>query len=704
MAFIGNQIITINSLLDLDGQELVLDADADSTIHVSTDDQIDFKIGGTDVVTFTNSSSDFVITQAVQDKDIIFKGDDNGNPITALTLDMSEAGAATFNNKIIATELDISGDIDVDGTANLDVVDIDGAVNLGGTLTFGDSGFIIGNSTNGIRINDSANSVNLIKIFDDGSFQTVTAGTNNLRLGLNAGNSILSGAVQNVVLGDDAGTAITTGDNNVCIGYQAGDAISVGDNNVAIGKNALGAEDGHDFNIAIGSNALAAQNAGADAYNIAIGHNAGTSITSGVQNTLIGGQAGDAITDADFNVAVGHNALSVNALGSKSVAIGHNALLFQNPASTADMHNLAVGHGAGAQITTGTQNTLIGALAGDAADTGAANVAVGYQTLTADTKGQNNVAIGHNALATQNFTSATNTYNTAVGSQAGLVISTGVENTLVGGLAGDALTDADFNTAIGSKALDSDTQGSRTTAVGRNALKNQNFSSATDSHNVAVGFEAGLGLTTGEKNIFVGSQAGGDSTFTGDSNTIVGYAAGFNLTSGGNNLFLGKQAGRSGSPSGQIVTGSNVVCLGDDNITSLHCADTSISSSDSRDKADITDFNIGLNWIKDLRPVTYKWDKRSWYGTEEEPYGTPDGSKKESKVHIGFLAQEVLKVEKANGFGDSADTMLTCNITEDKQRYGMKYERLVPVLVNAIKELSAKNDALEARIKTLEGS
>ena len=97
------------------------------------------------------------------------------------------------SNVTKSTELDISGNIDVDGTANLDVVDIDGAVNLGGTLTFGDAGYIIGNSTNGIRINDSANSVNLIKIFDDGSFQTVTAGTSNLRLGLNAGNSIASG-------------------------------------------------------------------------------------------------------------------------------------------------------------------------------------------------------------------------------------------------------------------------------------------------------------------------------------------------------------------------------------------------------------------------------------------------------------------------------------------------------------------------------
>ncbi len=144
------------------------------------------------------------------------------------------------------------------------------------------------------------------------------------------------------------------------------------------------------------------------------------------------------------------------------------------------------------------------------------------------------------------------------------------------------------------------------------------------------------------------------------------------------------------------------MCLGDDNISDLFCADTSISSSDSRDKADITDFNIGLNWVKDLRPVTYKWDKRSWYGTEEEPLGTPDGSKKKSKVHIGFLAQEVLEVEKANGFADDRDNMLTCNLTEDGQRYGMKYERLVPILVNAIKELSTKNDALEARIKTLE--
>jgi len=99
------------SNIQLGGQELKLDADADTSITVDTDDQIDIKIGGTDVATFTNSSSDFVITQAVQDKDIIFKGDDNGSSVTALTLDMSNEGAASFNSFIYLNYIRGNNDI-----------------------------------------------------------------------------------------------------------------------------------------------------------------------------------------------------------------------------------------------------------------------------------------------------------------------------------------------------------------------------------------------------------------------------------------------------------------------------------------------------------------------------------------------------------------------------------------------------------------
>ena len=168
------------------------------------------------------------------------------------------------------------------------------------------------------------------------------------------------------------------------------------------------------------------------------------------------------------------------------------------------------------------------------------------------------------------------------------------------------------------------------------------------------------------------------------------------VTTGDYNVGIGSGAGGSSSPSGNITTGDGNFVLGDNNINNLYCADTSISSSDSRDKTDVTSFNIGLAWIEALRPVTYRWDRRTWYGTDEQPYGTPDGSKKRSKLHIGFLAQEALAVEQANGDGADNDNSLAVHLNEDGMSYGMKYERLVPILVNAIKELSTRVQALEA--------
>lgn len=100
----------------------------------------DFSIShnGTDVA-MNEGTGDFTINNAANDKDIIFTGIDNSSQITALTLDMSAAGAATFNDKVVATELDISGNCDIDGTTNLDAVDIDGAVDCDGALSMGNT-------------------------------------------------------------------------------------------------------------------------------------------------------------------------------------------------------------------------------------------------------------------------------------------------------------------------------------------------------------------------------------------------------------------------------------------------------------------------------------------------------------------------------------------------------------------------------------
>ena len=100
-------------------------------------DATKFAIGAGKDLNIYTSSDDAIIENITSDKDIIFKGNDGGSTITALTLDISAAGAATFNDKIIATELDISGNMDIDGTSNLDAVDIDGAVQIDATVTVG---------------------------------------------------------------------------------------------------------------------------------------------------------------------------------------------------------------------------------------------------------------------------------------------------------------------------------------------------------------------------------------------------------------------------------------------------------------------------------------------------------------------------------------------------------------------------------------
>ena len=94
--------------VDLDGGELILDADGDTSLTADTDDQIDLKIATIDVAEITTANSgDLVITTAVQDKDFTIIGDDGGSPVTALTLDMSDAGAATFSGVVTSAGLTI---------------------------------------------------------------------------------------------------------------------------------------------------------------------------------------------------------------------------------------------------------------------------------------------------------------------------------------------------------------------------------------------------------------------------------------------------------------------------------------------------------------------------------------------------------------------------------------------------------------------
>tara|TARA_R100000808_G_scaffold9969_2_gene27014 strand:+ start:9933 stop:13382 length:3450 start_codon:yes stop_codon:yes gene_type:complete len=93
--------------ITIDGQEIDVSS-GDLTLDVAGDITLDadggdfrFKDAGTTIATYSNVSSDWYITANVQDKDIVFQGNDGGSTIQALTLDMSDAGTAIFNNDVI---------------------------------------------------------------------------------------------------------------------------------------------------------------------------------------------------------------------------------------------------------------------------------------------------------------------------------------------------------------------------------------------------------------------------------------------------------------------------------------------------------------------------------------------------------------------------------------------------------------------------
>ena len=95
----GTHGATTLATTDAAGTNGLLTLDADGRIHLDAADAgvVIIYNNGTRYSSFDNSGSDFNINNLISDGDILFKGSDGGSGITALTLDMSAAGAATFN-------------------------------------------------------------------------------------------------------------------------------------------------------------------------------------------------------------------------------------------------------------------------------------------------------------------------------------------------------------------------------------------------------------------------------------------------------------------------------------------------------------------------------------------------------------------------------------------------------------------------------
>lgn len=343
-----------------------------------------------------------------------------------------------------------------------------------------------------------------------------------------------------------------------------------------------------------------------------------------------------------------------------------------------------------------TQTSIINtvAIGQDICDSGANNsidnVLIGKTiTSAAADSFTKNILIGSKVLnqASQQIDS-----NTVMGYEAGQALDVplfsnifiGEETAKLGGLNGQDLT---TNIAIGKQAaLNLGNSGNNAPtnniAIGTNAGK-----ANSGNNNINIGTNSGVAANLGFFNVGMGanaltSQVGGDFNVaigndaleqlqTGTTNTAVGKAAGSTVVGFTNTTNLGHNS---------QAQADNEVVLGDNNVTTLRCNTQIIQGlSDLRDKDNIEELSLGLEFIMDLDPVTWDWDRR-------------DGSMK-GKKDSGFVAQEIDEVVEDWEAEEILPSLLNKN---NPDAWEVGNAALIPVLVKAIQELKKELDACKA--------
>jgi trimeric autotransporter adhesin len=219
------------------------------------------------------------------------------------------------------------------------------------------------------------------------------------------------------------------------------------------------------------------------------------SVPTSLLNYNIGG-GNIANTTGSINTGFGYNNLNSVTSGYANNAFGSEALL----SLSTGYNNVAIGLTAGKLITAATDNVFIGGSSARNKITGNFNIAIGASAYSGNSGGLNlnsgnyNVIIGSSAMIT------------AVGSN---------NNVVIGHESSYNNANSENNTAVGFQSLyTSATNNGNNTAIGFKSLY-----LSTGERNLAIGSLAGSAITTGNKNVIIGSNTG--STIDGLSNRII---------------------------------------------------------------------------------------------------------------------------------------------------------------------------------------
>jgi hypothetical protein len=241
------------------------------------------------------------------------------------------------------------------------------------------------------------------------------------------------------------------------------------------------------------------------------------------------------------------------------------------------------------------------------------------------------------------------------------------------------LTTASYNTAVGYNALYDCTTGSGNVAVGDTSL----YDVTTGQSNTAIGFYSGADIDAGIYNTCIGAYAGeygGNVLTTGSGNTLLGFATRPSAASGTSQLVISAYNNNAavvgkGNATAFITAGGGTTYNGG-NTTAWDTV------SDRRIKKNIEDNNSGLEKIKNIQVRNFEYRL-----PEEIEELDEDQAVDKEGTQIGVIAQELMEVIP------EAVTQQSTGL------YTVEADPINWYLVNAVKELSAKVEELEDKLK-----
>jgi hypothetical protein len=229
---------------------------------------------------------------------------------------------------------------------------------------------------------------------------------------------------------------------------------------------------------------------------------------------------------------------------------------------------------------------------------------------------------------------------------------------------------------------------------------------------VAIGPNAGR--KQGNSCVAIGNSAGdvdGGTTAQGNYSIAIGYNAGTGGIADNSIILSGGPTGISAPNAGFYVRPIRTNAVTSSPYTLHYNYDASgfsdpyeitVSTSDQRLKTDISDSQLGLDFINALHPIQFRWkDKYIGYLYDEQG-NTPVGSTPGKRLHHGFIAQEVKATLDSMGQDSGMFMELQDGPNSIKGLNALRHEEFISPIVKAIQELTALVKTQQQTIQDLQ--